>query len=111
MLQHGLDGLLILGSVILENARANKSAFSSASKNLCDSFWRLIIPIRTYQHIEAGFTTVHLAKLRKGISTQIHYLINPKPVAKVWHLDHYGRNIKCSIAGTINYILVGTGDR
>jgi hypothetical protein len=84
--KHGLDYPLVLGRVVLKDARHDKACVCCGSEYVRD----LTTPVRTHQQIEARRCPVHLPELEEAVSARVDDLVDPEPIGKVWHLDYAG---------------------
>ena len=82
-----LNGLLVLGRVVHEDARGDEAGVGRSAEDLGDALGHFALPVRADEQIEARRGAVHLAEVDEAVGAQINGLIDPEAVAEVGHLD------------------------
>ena len=87
------------------NTREDACGIGRGTKNLRNSLRDFTLPVRPGKEIEAGRGAIHLAKIGKAVGSQINGLVDPKPVAKIRHLNDDRRNVEGEYTRTVDYVM------
>lgn len=106
-----LDRGLVLGRVILKDARDGVGERRRAPNHLADAVRLQAAPSRPHQQVEAGLGVVGLAEPAELVGACVVEGVDPEAVAKVGHLRDDGLLVEREVAEPVDDVLVGTGDK
>src|SRR5229473_3442669 len=86
--QQRLDGGVILGRIVHEDARSGSNHISRRTEYRSDSLWRLTLPVQTNYHVKARLGAVLLANIRELVGACVIQRVDIEAVAEVWNLEN-----------------------
>ena len=108
--QRGLDGRVILGGVVHEDARHGHGEVGGRAHHAGNAGRGLAFPVRPHDHVETGLGAVLLPKLAHLVGARVVHRDRPETVAKVGHLNDHRLLFERQITQPVNDILVRVCD-
>ena len=101
---------MILWRVVHEDTRNCERKARGGANHGGDAGWSLALPVRADHHIETWFCPVLLSDLSELVRTPVVEGVDPETITEVRYLEDGRFLVQIKEAGTIDHVLVRTGD-
>ena len=108
--QRGLDGRVILGGVIHEDARHRHGEVGGRAHHAGNAGRGCAFPVRPHDHVETGLGAVLQPELADLVRARVVHRERPETIAKVGHLQDHRLLRERQIAQPVHDILVRDRD-